>query len=89
MKKKSPSVEAALIKRKGGAFDRTRAAYLVEIKGADHFAWAAGGAIVQRDIAALCIAFLNTEFKSMEFARPNAASVAVFKRNYAALAAMN
>ena len=70
----------ALVKRKGGAYDRTKSTYLVEIKGADHFAWAAGDAILQRDIAALCIAFLNAELKGMAFARPRAAAVGIFRK---------
>jgi predicted dienelactone hydrolase len=70
----------ALVKRKGGAYERTRSAYLVEIKGADHFAWAAGDAALQRNIAALSIAFLNAELKGMAFARPGAAAAAIFRK---------
>ncbi len=70
----------ALVKRKGGAFDRTRAAYLVELADADHFAWGRGDEAFEHKIATLCIAFLDHELKGASVMRPLAAGILNFKR---------
>lgn len=70
----------ALIKKRGGAYDRTRAGYYVELGGATHFAWADGNGKYQREIAALSIAFFDAELKGKAFARPRAEHLTVFKK---------
>jgi predicted dienelactone hydrolase len=70
---------AALIKKPGGAYDRTPAATFVELKGASHFAWSGGNPALAPDIAALSVAFFDAKLKGKPVARPDAASVAVFK----------
>ena len=69
----------ALIKKAGGAYDKTPVATFVEIKGASHFAWSGGNPALAPDIAALSVAFFDAKLKGKPFARPDAASVAVFK----------
>jgi predicted dienelactone hydrolase len=69
----------ALIKKAGGAYDRTPAATFAEIKGASHFAWGGGNRALAPDIAAVSVAFFDAKLKGKPFTRPDAASVAVFK----------
>lgn len=69
----------ALIKRKGGAFDRTRAATLVEFKGASHFAWSGDNAALAADISAHSVAFFDATLKGKSFLRPPGHNVSLLK----------
>jgi predicted dienelactone hydrolase len=71
---------AALIKKTGGAYDRTPAATFVELKDATHFAWSGGGTpALEQDIVALAVAFFDASLKGKPFARPQGANVSVVK----------
>jgi predicted dienelactone hydrolase len=69
----------ALIKKKGGAYERTPSAMLAEIKGASHFAWSGDNPQVTGDIAALSVAFFDAKLKDKPFVRSTSPNVALFK----------
>jgi predicted dienelactone hydrolase len=69
----------ALIRKAGGAYDRTPAATFVELKGASHFAWSGANPALAPDIAALSVAFFDATLKGKLATRPAAASVSAFK----------
>ncbi len=69
----------ALIRKAGGAYDKTPAATFVEFKGASHFAWSGGNPPLAPDIASLSVAFFDAKLKGKTLARPQAASIAAFK----------
>jgi predicted dienelactone hydrolase len=70
----------ALIKKRGGAYDRTGAsAYLAELKEANHFAWTDDAAKFPRENVALGTAFFDAALKGKPFARPRSDSLALFK----------
>jgi predicted dienelactone hydrolase len=68
----------ALIKKPGGAYDKTPAAAYAEFKGANHFAWSGDPALAP-DIAALAVAFFDASLKGRPFVRPPGTNVWVFK----------
>ena len=61
---------SALIRRGGGAYDRTRAAYFVELKGANHFAWTDSAHTSHAPIVSYALAFFEAHLKALPFARP-------------------
>jgi predicted dienelactone hydrolase len=70
----------ALIKKAGGAYDRTPAATFAELRDASHFAWSGGGTpALEHDIAALAVAFFDAKLKGKPFARPQGGPIAAFK----------
>jgi predicted dienelactone hydrolase len=70
----------ALVKREGGAFDRTGEGYYAEIKGADHFAWINdANPKVQPTIIALSIAFFDAALRGKAFVAPEGPGVAMLK----------
>jgi predicted dienelactone hydrolase len=69
----------SLIKRKSGAFDRTKSGVLAELAGANHFAWGGTSPRLQNLIAALAVSFVDAHLKGKKFTRPASKTIRTFR----------
>ena len=69
----------ALIKQKGGGFDRTPHATYVEIRDATHFVWSDGAAPQAADIVEASVAFFDAALRDRAFVAPKGPGIAALK----------
>jgi pimeloyl-ACP methyl ester carboxylesterase len=70
---------ATLVKKPGGAFDKTKDSTLVEFAGASHFAWGDGAANLEGEIAAVTVAFFDAKLRGKAYDPPQSKSIALYK----------